>query len=86
MCTFYGSFFPGGWFMPVLLLLGVVVVVFLVRNVSPPRRTDFRRGAAADRDDALRILRLRLAEGAITQDEFERLRRAVDPTATDGNR
>lgn len=86
MCTFYGSFFPGGWLMPGLLLLGVVAAVLLFRNVIPPRRTDFRRGAAADRDDALRILRLRLAEGAITQDEFERLRRAVDPTATDGNR
>ena len=29
---------------------------------------------------------VRLAEGAITPDEFERLRRAVEPLESDGNR
>lgn len=86
MCTFNGFYFPGGWLLPALIVLGLAAAVLLVRMLCPPRRSDFRRGAAADRDDALRILRLRLAEGAITPDEFERLRRAVDPLATDGNR
>jgi len=86
MCTFYGYSIPGGWLTSALILLGAAAVVLLVRTLCPPGRPDFRRGAAADRDDALRILRRRLAEGDISVDEFDRLRRAVDPLATDGNR
>jgi len=86
MCTIYGFQFPGGWLLPALILLGLAAAVLLIRWLRTARRPDFRRGAVADRDDALRILRLRLAEGAITVDEFERLRLAVDPQATDGNR
>ena len=77
---------PGGWLLPALILLGLAAAVLLIRLHRSARRPDFRRGAVADRDDALRILRLRLAEGAITEDEFQRLRLAVDPQATDGNR
>ena len=86
MCTFYGYSIPGGWLTPALILLGAAAVVLLARTLRPSRRSDFRRGAAADRDDALRILRRRLAEGTITLEEFDRLRQAVDPLATDGNR
>lgn len=82
-CNF---FFMGGWWKLVVILLGLAAAMILIRMFNPPKRFDYRRGAAADRDDALRILRLRLAEGAITPDEFERLRRAVDPLESDGNR
>ena len=84
MCTIYGFQFPGGWLWPTLILLGLAAAVLLFRLLRSGRRPDFRRGAVADRDDALRILRLRLAEGAITADEFERLRRAVDPRQPTG--
>ena len=86
MCTIYGFQFPSGWLVPALLLLGLAAAVLIIRLLRPAKRPDFRRGAVADRDDALRILRLRLAEGAITAEEFKRLRQAVDPQATDGNR
>lgn len=86
MCATYRFFFMGGWQTLGVILLGLAAAVILVRMFYPPKRFDFRRGAAADRDDALRILRLRLAEGAITPDEFERLRRAVEPLESDGNR
>ncbi len=88
MCATYRIFFMGGWQTLGVILVGLAAAVILVRMFHPPKRFDFRRGAAADRDDALRILRLRLrlAEGAITPDEFERLRRAIDPLESDGNR
>lgn len=69
-----------------LVILGLAAVLILVRPFFPTRRTDSRRSADADRDDALRILRLRLADGAISPDEFERLRRIVEAPTIDGNR
>jgi putative membrane protein len=82
-CNF---FFMGGWWTLVVILLGLAAAMILVRIFYPPRKFGFRRVAAADRDDALRILRLRLADGAITPEAFERLRRAVDPLESDGNK
>ncbi|MHC1790941.1 SHOCT domain-containing protein [Solidesulfovibrio sp.] len=86
MCANIGSLFPGGWLALTVLILGLAAALVLARLFFAPRRTDFRRSAAADREDALRLLRLRLADGSITEDEFERLRQAVDPPATSGNR
>jgi len=67
-----GFFFPGG-----LLWLLFLVALFLAARAMLPGRSH-RRGARADRDDAMRILRSRLAEGNISEEEFERLRRAVE--------
>jgi putative membrane protein len=68
------------------ILLGLAAVLLLARTVFSTRRTDFRRSADADRDDALRLLRMRLAEGTISPDEYERLRRVVAAPTIDGNR
>ena len=86
MCPYYGYFFLGRWMTPLLVILGLAVVLTLSRRLFPTRRADPRRSADADRDDALRILRLRLADGAITPDEFERLQRIVEAPTIDGNR
>uniref|UniRef100_I2PXK0 Putative membrane protein (DUF2078) n=1 Tax=Desulfovibrio sp. U5L TaxID=596152 RepID=I2PXK0_9BACT len=67
-----GSFFPGAF----LWLLVLVAVFLIVRAMLPAG--NHRRGARADREDAMRILRTRLAEGAISEEEFDRLRRAVE--------
>lgn len=69
----------GGGFPFSGLLIFVVlaaVAIWIIRALLPD--SQHRRGARADRDDALRILRLRLAEGSISEEEFERLRRAVE--------
>lgn len=76
-------FFPfrGGGFGLTGILVCVLVfgaIFLIIRSVWPPRDRDHRRGAQADREDAMRILRTRLAEGAISEEEFERLRRAVE--------
>ena len=74
------SWFPGmggfglSW---IVLLLVVVGVVWLVRR--PGSGSDeHRRSARSDRDDALRILCQRLASGDISEEDYERLRRAVE--------
>jgi len=66
--------FPGS----MVWLLGLVALLLIAWAVWPRREQKHRRGARADRDDAMRILRTRLAEGAISEEEFERLRRAVE--------
>lgn len=86
MCAYSGFFPPGGWMTLLYILLGLAAVLLLARTVFSTKRTDFRRNADADRDDALRLLRLRLAEGAISPDEYERLRRVVAAPTIDGNR
>jgi putative membrane protein len=77
------SWFPGmggfggfglSW---IVLLLVVVGVVWLVRR-SGSGSDEHRRSARSDRDDALRILRQRLASGDISEEDYERLRRAVE--------
>ena len=88
MCTIPGfPFVPGGWLTMLLLIaLAALIVLGLARTRNDKRRQAVRRGAAADRDDALDILRRRLAEGAISPEEYDRLRKIVAAPATDGNR
>jgi putative membrane protein len=71
--------FFGGRFSLSSTLLWVLVIagIFLAVRAMRPSK-GHRRGATADRNDAMRILRTRLAEGVISEEEFERLRRAVD--------
>lgn len=63
-------------------LLGLVLIGALVWAITAGRRrsgdANHRQGARADRDDALRILKRRLALGEIDLEEYERLRQAVD--------
>ncbi|MEA4857473.1 MAG: hypothetical protein AAGU21_13360 [Solidesulfovibrio sp.] len=59
-----------------LLLVAVAVVLVSRRRQAGKRR---RHTARADRDDALRLLRARLEGGAISREEFDKLRRTVDP-------
>jgi len=61
----------------IVLLLVVAGVIWFVRRPGPDA-DEHRRNARSDRDDALRILRQRLASGDISEEEFERLRRAVE--------
>ncbi len=80
------TFLPMGWgglFGPLswlaLLLAAVVVLVVLVRRAKPgPGEASHRLGAKADRDDAMRLLKARLASGGITEDEYHRLRRTIE--------
>lgn len=70
----------GGWFPSGLLglvLIGAIVWAILAGR-RRPADTDHRQGARADRDDALRILKRRLAAGEISLEEYERLRQAVE--------
>ena len=60
-----------------LLLIGAVVWAILAGRRRPVDQ-DHRQNARADRDDALRILKRRLAQGEISLEEYERLRQAVD--------
>ncbi len=69
--------FGGGFSLPGLLVWGAVILAAVWAIWVLATGKAHRRGARADRDDALRILRQRLAEGAISAEEFERLRRAV---------
>lgn len=81
----YAVFHDGGgmlhgplpWVLLVLALLLVCIVIGLHRRAAQKRPLSHRKGAMADRDDALRLLRARLATGGINQDEFDRLRHAV---------
>jgi putative membrane protein len=86
MCVIPGFPLPGGWFTLLLVGLAAVAVLTLARTRNETRRRAVRRNADADRDDALDILRRRLAEGAISPEEYERLRRIVALPATNGNR
>lgn len=67
----------GGLFPGALWWLLVLVAAFLILRAVLPSR-GHRHNARADRDDAMRILRARLAEGNISEEEFDRLRRAVE--------
>lgn len=60
--------------MGIWILVIAVLVWFLVRE---PRRSD--------RDDAMDILRARLARGEISAEEFEHARALLDPTRPQGS-
>ena len=78
--TLFGGRFGGGFGFPFPGLLLLVVLVLAAVWIFRALRSDpgHRCSAQADRDDALRILRTRLAEGSISEEEYERLRRAVE--------
>ncbi|WP_052359966.1 SHOCT domain-containing protein [Solidesulfovibrio alcoholivorans] len=61
--------------LAVALIIVCIVIVLHRRDVQ--QRTKHSNSAKADREDALRLLRVRFASGSISQDEFERLRHAV---------
>jgi putative membrane protein len=69
--------FGGFGFSWLLILLVVAGLIWLLRRPGSGA-DEHRRSARSDRDDALRILRQRLAGGDITQEEYDRLRRAVE--------
>lgn len=70
----HGGFGVGGLVFGVIVL---VAVVWLVRTLMGQQGGCHRDSAKADREDALRLLEQRLAAGAITPEEYERLRRAI---------
>ena len=77
-CSILLPFHGGGFSLSATLgWILVIAGIFLAVWTMIPSR-NHRRGAKADRNDAMRILRTRLAEGAISEEEFEHLRRAVD--------
>ncbi|WP_428563412.1 MAG: SHOCT domain-containing protein [Solidesulfovibrio sp. DCME] len=64
-----------------LLVSAVLLFLLLVVGLGVRRQHHHQRrqtSAKADRDDALRLLRSRLECGAISQTEFERLRRSLE--------
>jgi putative membrane protein len=69
----------GGWVMSLIGLAVLAAILWAVFHGGDRfRDTGHRQGARADRDDALRILKRRLAEGDISLEEYERLRQAVE--------
>ncbi|EFL51733.1 Protein of unknown function DUF2078, membrane [Solidesulfovibrio fructosivorans JJ]] len=76
--SFPFSSFGGGFpfFGLIVLVVIVIAAIWVIRTLIPDSHP--RQNARADRDDALRILRVRLAEGSISEEEFERLKRAVE--------
>jgi len=75
---FFWSFGHGGFGLGgvVLGLLVLAALLWILRTRSS--RGSHHDSARADRDDALRLLDQRLADGGITPEEYERLRRAID--------
>lgn len=63
-----------GWIWMGAWLLVLVLVVWLLLR-EPARRAQ---------DDAMAILRARLARGEITPDEFDRAHRLLEPHAEEG--
>jgi putative membrane protein len=79
-CSALVPFLPGGGLLlvaAVCWMLALVVGILILR--AKRRAGKHRRGALADRDDAMRILRARLAEGTISEEDFHRLRRTIEP-------
>lgn len=77
---------PFSWPLPfdglLVMALGLALVVALFAWLAARPGTGsagHRRGARADKEDALRLLARRLDDGAIDQDTYERLRRAIEP-------
>ncbi len=68
---------PLPWVLLAVALVLVCIVIGLRRRAVQKRAKPYRESAKADRDDALRLLRVRLATGGISQEEFDRLRHAV---------
>lgn len=66
----------GGGFLSLLLwgiiLFGIAFVAY--RALSGTRKNDLAR---TDRNDAMDILKLRLAEGKITPEEYDRMKRII---------
>ncbi len=72
---FHGFFGAGG--LTGLLVWGLVIagIVFLVHRLM--RQAPKNNTARADRDDALEILKRRLAEGRISLEEYERMKAVI---------
>ncbi|NMC50543.1 MAG: hypothetical protein GYA47_14130 [Desulfovibrio sp.] len=74
--TFLGFGNARAWFLGALfwtaVVLGIGYVAFRISRKGPPRDT-----ARADREDALEILKRRLAEGKITLEEYEFMRKVL---------
>jgi putative membrane protein len=64
----------GGIFMWLIIIIVVAVILYLVlnRNLSPgsPR--------AGTRESPLEVLKRRYAEGEITKEEFDRMKREIE--------
>lgn len=75
------SFWPHrieGLLVTGLFLAAVVILIVWLVGRPGTGADNHRRSARADKDDALRLLARRLAEGSIDQEEYERLRRAIE--------
>jgi len=70
-CNFYGFAHWGGWFSGVLFLGAVLLVVWLIL------RTRNNRPVNTDRSDSLEILKMRLAKGEISLEEFNTLKEVL---------
>ena len=68
---------PLPWFLLAVALILVCIVIALRWRAAQKRTPPYRKSAKAARDDALRLLRARLATGGISQEEFDRLLHAV---------
>ena len=70
-CTLGGFGHWGGWFTWAIFLMGGVIITWLVMRSSreKPKNTD--------RIDSMEILKIRLAKGEITLDEYNTLKSAL---------
>lgn len=72
----YMSFMPfGGWFGVLTSLLFLALLVYLAVKLFGSRASTGNH--AADRQDSLKILKIRLAKGEISTDEFNTLKNVL---------
>ena len=62
-----------GLFMWILLIVGIILIVFLVMQLSKDKG-----GGATPHESALDILKKRYARGEITKEEFEQMKQDLN--------
>lgn len=70
-CNLYGFAHWGGWFSGVFFLAAITLIVWLLIRVRRNRPIN------TDRSDSLEILKIRLAKGEISLEEFNILKKAL---------
>lgn len=84
-----GTFGAGSWigmglmmvFMALIVIGGILLLVWLIRAAAPPYggypQGPYQQPYQTQRDDALETARRRYANGEITKDEFEEIKKTL---------
>jgi putative membrane protein len=72
-----GPFFLSGWLWTLILLALVAALIYFLVRLSGPSRRDSSRWIR-DRIDSIELLNVRFARGEIDQEEYIRMRHALE--------